>query len=167
MEDLEIIRSVMDQHKVLADQIYSVGVSLSDKDALLRLERAQAELAVNFRRPLSERLASLIEHMTVIDQGLRNHYAFEEEKLPPLLGPLLTKALKIEHQDLLSDMQKVMFTIKNTRLEGLSHIDEISQEAIMSSSLRDLQSKKLDHQKREEALLLTLQIILEEKAKKL
>ena len=40
MTDLEIIEKVMDQHKVLADQIYYVSNTMSDKDALTRLEKA-------------------------------------------------------------------------------------------------------------------------------
>jgi hypothetical protein len=165
MDDLEIIRSVMDQHKVLADQIDKVNASMSDKDALLRLEKAQAELAVDFRQPLNVRQRSLIEMLKTMAQGLKKHYDFEEEKLPPLLGTLLMEALIIEHRDLLSEMQKAISTIDRINLKGMSHIDEDSQEAIMNQSLSNLRNKKLDHQKREEATLLTLQYILEEKAK--
>lgn len=164
MEDLEIIRRVMEQHKVLQGQIDSVGQAMSDKDALLRLDRAQADLAVDFRRPLNERRSGLIASLTIVEQGLKKHYDFEEEMLPPLLGKLLTEALIIEHKDLISEMQKVISTINSANLEKLSHIDEVSQEAIMNASLIALRDKKTDHQKREEALLLTLQYICEEKA---
>jgi hypothetical protein len=99
-------------------------------------------------------------------RGLKNHYDFEEELLPPLLGQLLTEALKIEHTDLMSTMQKTILTISETNVKGLNHIDETSAEAIMNESLITLRNKKLDHQKREEAVLLTLKIICEEKAKK-
>jgi hypothetical protein len=165
MEDLEIIRSVMDQHKVLLDQIDSVNQSMSDKDALIRLEKAQAELAVDFRQPLTARHYNLIESLKAVERGLKRHYDFEEEKLPRLLGPLLTEALIIEHKDLMSEMQKVISAVSNVNLKGLSHVDEMHQEAIMSETLTALRNKKLDHQKREEAALLTLQYICEEKAK--
>lgn len=167
MDNLEIIRQVLAQHKVIFGQLKSTGESVSDMEALLRLETARADLTLGFQHTLSEKRDQLEKIISPLDRGLRKHYAFEEEMLPPLLGPALTEALKTEHRDLLSEMQKMIFMLNNTRLEGLSHLDEISQEAIMSNSLRNLQGQKLDHQKREEALLLTLQLILEEKAKKL
>ena len=109
MNDLEIIQSVMDQHKVLLDQIDSLSQTMSDKDALALLERAQKQLAVDFRRTLITRQRDLVETLKTIADGLKKHYAFEEEKLPPLLGSLLTEALIIEHKDLLSEMQKAIY----------------------------------------------------------
>jgi hypothetical protein len=167
MEDLEIINKVMDQHKVLLGQINSISETMSDKDALLQLDKAQAELSVNFRRSLAERRASLVESLNAIEKGLKNHYDFEEEMLPPLLGKLLIEALTIEHKNLIAQMQKVISKIGKIKLEGLNHESEISQEAIMRKLLNTLRDKKLDHQKREEAILLTLQSICQEKAKRL
>jgi hypothetical protein len=63
-------------------------------------------------------------------------------------------------------MQKVISKIAKIKLEGLNHESEISQEAIISQLLITLRDKKLDHQKREEAILLTLQNICKEKAKR-
>lgn len=165
MEDLEIIRKIMDQHKVLADQINFTTMTLSDKDALLVLEKAQADLAVDFRRSLKARRDLVIESLTLAEKGLKNHYDFEEQMLPPLLGQLLTQGLIIEHKDLMAEMRRVISLIGNIDLKGLSRADEITQEAIMSESLSALRSKKSDHQKREEAMLQTLLYICEEKAK--
>jgi hypothetical protein len=60
----------------------------------------------------------------------------------------------------------VISKIGKIKLEGLNHQSEISQEANMSKLLNTLRDKKLDHQKREEAILLTLQNICEEKTKR-
>lgn len=165
MEDLEIITKVMDQHKVLSDQINSASETMSDKDALLRLDNAQAELSVNFRRPLVERRDSLIESLSAVQKGLENHYAFEEQMLPPLLGQFLTEALITEHKSLIAGMQKTISTISKINLKSLSHQDEIDQEAIMNKLLNTLRADKLDHQKREEAILQTLQYICSVKSK--
>jgi hypothetical protein len=48
MEDLEIIRKVMDQHILVVDQLNSISTTMSDKDALYIVEKAQADLAVGF-----------------------------------------------------------------------------------------------------------------------
>lgn len=166
MRDLEIITKVMDQHKVLSGQINSVTETMSDKDALLRLEKAQKDLSVDFRCTLAERHTSLLESLSRVKKGLENHYAFEEEMLPPLLGQLLTEALIIEHKNLIAEMQKVISTIGKINLKGLTHQGEINQEVTMSKSLSTLRDDKLDHQKREEAILLTLQYICQEKSKR-
>ena len=157
----------MDQHKLVLDQLNSMSTTMSDKDALYIVEKAQADLAVDFRRPLSDRKITVVESLTAMARGLKNHYNFEEDLLPPLLGQLLTEALKIEHKELMSEMQKTISTVSEINVKGLNHIDETSVEAIMNESLLALRNKKLDHQKREEAVLLTLLIICEEKAKKL
>jgi hypothetical protein len=161
MEDQEIIHRVLDQHMVLQDQINFVSATMSDKDALLRLEKAQAELAVDFRRPLNERRTHLLESLKIVAHGMENHYTFEEEMLPPLLGKLLTEALIIEHSSLKLEMQKLIIAITDIDLKGLSLVDEISQEDIMNGLLRELRNKKLDHQKREDAVLATLERIID------
>ena len=166
MEDLDIITKVMEQHKVLLNQINSVSETMSDKDALFLMDKAQTELSVNFRSSLKERRASLIESLNTIEKGLKNHYDFEEEMLPPLLGKLLTEAMIIEHKNLIAEMRKVISKIGKIKLEGLNHESEINQEAIMSKLLNTLRDKKLDHQRREEAILLTLQKICEEKTER-
>ena len=164
MDDLEIIRMVMDQHRVLAQQIDSASATMSDKDAVLRLERAQRDLTTNLRRPLMERRAHLIEALDMIAKGLESHYSFEERTLPPLLGELLMNALTMEHKDLTGQMRDVISAVGRIDLKKLDHDGEISRESEMSLLLGKLRDKKLDHQKREEAILLTLQRIYEEKA---
>lgn len=166
MKDLEIITRVMEQHKVILDRIASTSMSMSDKDALLRIEAAETELAVGFRSPLAERREALIKSLAAIENGLKKHYEFEEEMLPPLLGRLLTEALVIEHKSLVAQMEDVVSRIGKINLKGLNRAAEISQEATMSELLNNLRDKKLDHQKREDATLLTLRYICEEKAKR-
>jgi hypothetical protein len=161
MEDLEIITKVMEQHKVLLNQINSVAEVMSDKDALFLLEKTQTELSVNFRLSLEERRASLIDSLNTIEKGLKKHYDFEEEMLPPLLGKLLNEALVNEHKNLRTEMQKVIEKISKIKVKGLNHDNEITQEASMNKLLYGLREKKLDHQKREEAILITLQNICE------
>ena len=72
----------------------------------------------------------------------------------------------IEHKNLIAEMRKVISKIGKIKLEGLNHESEINQEAIMSKLLNTLRDKKLDHQRREEAILLTLQKICEEKTER-
>jgi hypothetical protein len=165
MEYLEIIQRVMDQHKVVLGQFDSISATMSDRDALFRMEKAQAEMVVDFKRTLGEKRSSLIELLATVDRGLKNHYAFEEEMLPPLLGKLLTEALVIEHKNLTSEMKELISIINDAKLKDLSYGEEMSQDAITGGMMRKLRDNKLDHLTREEAILSTLQRLLEEQAR--
>jgi hypothetical protein len=165
MEFLEIIQKVMDQHKVFVNQFEAVSTVMSDKDALLVMEKAQTDLGVDFRHKLEEKRSSLLTMLKVVESGLKNHYAFEEQMLPPLLGPLLTEGLILEHKKLTSEMSDLIATVGRSDTSPPSYIEEIGQEAILSGILNKFHGAKLDHLKREEALLVTLQIICAEKAK--
>ena len=59
------------------------------------------------------------------------------------------------------EMQKLIIAITDIDLKGLSLVDERSQEDIMNGLLRELRNKKLDHQKREDAVLATLERIID------
>ena len=59
------------------------------------------------------------------------------------------------------EMQKLIIAITDIDLKGLSLVDERSQEDIMNGLLRELRNKKLDHQKREDAVLATLEGIID------
>jgi hypothetical protein len=161
MDNLEIIKAVLTQHKVIFGQLKSAHESVNDMEALLRLEKARADLTLNVRQTLSQKRDQLEKIMTPLDQGLRKHYAFEEEHLPPLLGRVLTEALFFEHKQLLSEMEQTSSLIFGIKVEGLTRAKEMEKESLIYERLDNLRRNKLDHLNREEAVLLTLQNVLE------
>jgi hypothetical protein len=165
MEDLEIITKVMDQHELLQEHLGSVSSIMSDRLALSLIEEAKDELGVNWRLSLSQRRDYLIASLLTVEQGMKSHYEFEEEVLPPLYGELLTQALILEHRGLIDSMRETIEAISALSLEELNHKEELEREALISTKLGVLRDRKLDHQRREEAVLVTLRRILEEQAK--
>ncbi len=62
-------------------------------------------------------------------------------------------------------MRETVAAISALNLEELNRQEELEREALISTKLGVLRDKKLDHQRREEAVLITLRRILEEQAK--
>ena len=165
MDNLEIIQQVLAQHQVIMGQLKSAGDTVSDMEALLRLETARTDLTMGFQQTLAEKQRQLEKMIEPIDQGLRKHYAFEEEMLPPLLGPILTEALIFEHKQLLLLMEQTTTFVKGIGVQGLIRAEEMKNESLIYDRLDNLRRHKLDHLNREEAVLLTLQNVIEVKAK--
>ncbi len=58
--------------------------------------------------------------MSYLDEGLRTHWAHEEELLPQLVGKPLTEAIRIEHNDILKQLKEInFFLVKSTPQEFL------------------------------------------------
>jgi hypothetical protein len=161
MNNLEIIITVLAQHKVIFGQLESAQESMNDMEALLRLEKARTDLTVNVRQTLAQKRDKLESIISPLDQGLRKHYAFEEEYLPPLLGRVLTEALFFEHKQLLFQMEQANSFILGINVSGLTRVEEMNKESLIYGQLDNLRRNKLDHLNREEAVLLTLQNIVE------
>jgi Hemerythrin HHE cation binding domain len=156
MEATEIISAVMAQHKVIVSQIDTTGDAVGDLAAVLRLERARGDLTSSFRQTLDQKLSRLQQVIAPLDRGLRNHYRFEEDVLPPLLGRVLTLALFSEHKQLLRLMDQATSLIATVKGADLTRDEQMSKESAIYSCLDELRGAKLDHLTREEAILVTL-----------
>jgi hypothetical protein len=165
MDDLEIIRQVLAQHKVIFGQLESASESVSDMEALLKLEKARADLNLGYQKTLTEKRAEIERIIAPIDRGLRKHYSFEEEVLPPMLGRVLTKALISEHKHLLFQMEQMISLLTEINAEGLTQSQALGKESLIYERLDNLRRNKMDHLNREEAILLTLQNVIELKTK--
>jgi len=109
------------------------------------------------RQTLDQKLSRLQEVIAPLDRGLRNHYRFEEDVLPPLLGRVLTQALFFEHEQLLLLMDQAASLIAAAKGVDLAHDEQMSKESAIYDCLDELRGAKLDHLTREEAILVTLQ----------
>ena len=57
--------------------------------------------------------------MRALNEGLNNHFTYEEEVLPPLLGELFIRTLILEHQNIKKDSNDTQQIVDNIKLEGL------------------------------------------------
>ena len=164
MEDyLAIIRRVIEEHQTIKGHIKLVGDSISDREALTSLERARTDWIPGRPELLAETQKKLQQAISFLDEGLKNHFAFEGKALPPLLGELFMRALVLEHQEIRKEIDKAKSIATETKLEGLSREELLSRESHIQQTIGSVCQLVEEHATKEEIILEMLQRALEEK----
>lgn len=152
MEQREIIRKIIDEHRKIKEHLRLIGDTISDREALVGLDKARSTLTPGQLDRLGEMQEGLQRVFRVLDEGLRNHFALEESSLVSLLGAPLMTALEFEHQEVKQSMEQVRGTIY-TKLDGLSRKELIEAEGHMYHALSHLRQSIEGHSSREEVIL--------------
>jgi len=166
MDEFALLRriiKVLDEHENIRNHVKLVGDSLSDYEARGSMKKAQKDWLPESSGHETEELEHLRETFLVLEQGLQNHFTFEEELLPPLLGESLTRALLIEHGRIRENIRKTKSMVTTMAVEGLSREEFISRDSELRQSMEDLRSLLDSHALREDAILSMLKTVLEEK----
>ena len=162
-DNLAIIRRVTEEHQTIRSHIKLVGDSLTDQEVLTALGRARPDWIPGRLEILSEKQNKLQQTMSFLDEGLKNHFAFEEKVLSPLLGELFMRALTIEHGEIKKQIDEAKSIVADTRLEGLSREELLSKEALIQQMIDNVCQLVEGHAAREEVILDMVQRVLEEK----
>ena len=164
MEDyLAIIRRVIEEHQNIRGHVKLVGDSISDEEALTSLERARADWVPGKPELLAEMQKKLQQAISFLDEGLKNHFAFEGKALPPLLGELFMRAIILDHQEIMKEIDEAKSIAAETRLEGLSREELLSKESHIQQTISNICRLVEEHATKEEIILEMLQRALEEK----
>lgn len=163
MEDnLVIINQIIEQHQTIKGHVKLVGDSVTDEEALLALGKTLPEWIPGQLEVLAEKQKKLQQAMSFLDEGLKNHFAYEEKVLPPLLGELFMRALLIEHREIRKEMDDAKSIVADTKLEGLSREDLLDKESHIQQVIGSMCRAIEEHATREETILEMLQKALEE-----
>lgn len=163
MQDkLAIIRRIIDEHQTIKGHLKLVGDSVSDQEALAALQKAHADFIPGRLEVMSEKQKKLQQTMSTLEEGLKNHFAFEEKALPPLLGELLMQALVLEHREIKNEIDEAKSTVESIKLEGLSREKLISKESHMQQMIDNICQLVEEHATKEEAILEMVQRALED-----
>jgi len=164
MQDkLAIIRRIIDEHQTIKGHLKLVGDSVSDQEALAALQKAHADFIPGRLEVVSEKQRKLQQTMSALEEGLKNHFAFEEKALPPLLGKLLMQALVLEHREIKNEIDEAKSTVESIKLEGLSREKLIAKESHMQQMIDSICQLVEEHATREEVVLEMLQRGLEDR----
>lgn len=164
MQDkLAIIKRIIDEHQTIKGHVKLVGDSVSDEEALAALQKAHADFIPGRLEVMSEKQKKLQQTMSALDEGLKNHFAFEEKALPPLLGELLMQALILEHREIKNEIDEAKSTVESIKLEGLSREELLSKESHIQQMVGGICQLVEEHATKEEAILEMVQRALEEK----
>jgi len=165
MEDnLAVINRIIEWHQAIMGYVKLVGDSISDQEALSALEKIRPDWIPGRPDILAEKQKKLKQVMGFVDEGLKNHFAYEEEVLPPLLGKLFMGALILEHQEIRKEIDEAKQIVADIKLEGLSRDELMSTESRIQQVINSICNLFEEHATKEEIILGMLQRVLEEKA---
>lgn len=163
---LRRINRVFDEHRVIRKHVKLVGDSVPDKEALNELRKTRTDWPPGQSDVLAEKLEKLQQTLSFLDEGLKNHFVFEGENLPPLCGDLLMRAILLEHAEIEKKIAEAKSTVANFTLEGLNKEELASQGSQVQQMIGSLLSLVEEHATKEETVLKMMQRVLEEKAEK-
>ena len=158
-----IINNTIDEHHNIRGHVKLMGETVADLEALLALQTERLEWDVGSPEKMSEKQSELQQKLSFLDEGLKNHFAFEEKALPPLLGEMLMRALILEHRGIKSQIEEAKNMVANTRLEGLSQEELLSKKSEVKQAIDSILQLVEEHAAKEEAILKMAKMALEDK----
>lgn len=165
MEDnLAVINRIIEWHEAIRGQVKLVGDSISDQEALSALEKTRPDWIPGRPEILAEKQKKLQQVMSFLDEGLKNHFAYEEEVLPPLLGELFMRALILDHQEIRKEIDDAKSVVAEIKLEGLSREESLAKESHIQQVIDSIRQLVEEHATKEEAILEMLRRALEKKS---
>lgn len=162
-DKLAIINRVIEEHQKVRKYVKLVGDSVTDREALASLQKARTDWVPGRLEILSEKQKKLQQTVIALDEGLKNHFDYEEKYLPPILGELFMQALLIEHREINKGLNDAKITVTDTKLEGLSREQCLVEESTLQEVINNLCQAIEEHAHREEIILEMLQKALQEK----
>lgn len=160
-DELDIIKRIIAEHRTTREHIKLTGDSVTDREALAVLQESRADFIPGRAEAIAETHTRLLQSICSLEEGLSNHFNFEEKALPPLLGEKLARALVLEHRDIKEAIQNAKDTVAVTSLEGLEREALLEQEARIHNTIDNVISLIEKHAYREEAILEMLRRSLE------
>jgi len=153
MESAEIIKKIMEEHLSIKSHMKLVGDTVSDYEALTTLARESADWIPGKSDELAKKQDKLKQTLGYLDEGLKNHFAFEEELLPTLLGELLMRALAAEHQKIRKEIDRAKSLMQGTELQGLDRDELLLKQVKIKQVISNIGKLLEDHSGKEEVLL--------------
>lgn len=163
MEDkLAVINRIIEWHQTIREHVRLVGDSLTDWEALLDLENIRQEWIPGQLEVPDEKQKKLQQAVRALEEGLQNHFAYEEQVLPPLLGELFMRALILDHQEIKREISRAKALADGVKLDRLSRGESLLKESGVQQTIGGLCQMIEEHASREETVLEMLRRALQE-----
>lgn len=156
------VEELIAEHRSIRDSVKLVGDSVSDQEALNSLRSAGSDWVPGRLEFLSQKQSRLKQTLNYLEEGLQNHFAREEEVLPPVLGEFLMRALRLEHQEIVETIDRARSVAVDTKLEGMSQEALESQDAEIRQTVDGLCRMIEGHADKEDLMLETVKVALDE-----
>jgi hypothetical protein len=149
-ERMPTIEGLMNEHSAIRGQMELVRDLIREWDQLLNPQENTLKSAEKLSVVTAKR-RSLVQAIGYLEDGLKNHHSHEERVMPPLVGDLLWKAIRLEHDEMLESVDVIDSLLVNTSIE--SFIDKGCQ---IVQSIDDLVRVISSHSIREDEILYFL-----------
>jgi hemerythrin len=164
-DKLALIKQITAEHQGIKGHVKLAGDTVADGEALKALEKLRLDWVPGQLNILTERRHKLEQVINLLDEGLTNHFALEENVYPELLGDTFTRALMMDHEEIRREIAEAKSLVNNDGLEGLSREDLLARESDVQQAIDGICHIIEEHAAREEILLEMVQKVLREQGK--
>jgi hypothetical protein len=161
-DPLAVVTRVISEHHAIRGHVKLAGDTVNDIEALFTLQRTQSGWSQASIATLIEKRDQLLQAISFLEEGLRNHFDFEEKALLPLFGKLLTKAILHEHHKISRQIRSAKTTLADIKLEGLGQRELLSTRSVIQGNINRLCQTVEEHAQHEETILNMMKKALEE-----
>ena len=158
---LAVITRVIAEHHTIRGHVKLAGDAVNDIEALFTLQRTQSGWSQTSITGLIDKQRQLLQTLNFLEEGLKNHFGFEEKALPPLFGDLLMKALLYAHRQISKQIDGVKTSLANVKLEGLDQHELLSKRSVIQQDINNLLQAVEEHAHHEEIILNMIKKALE------
>ena len=151
-----IINKIIEEHHKIRDNIKLAGDSLNDVEASFTLSKAYSTWTQSAVGELAVKKDHLIRALSALEEGLNNHFGYEENFLPPLFGELLMKALLHEHHVVRRKIENTRKIIAELQLDSQDTQQLLSRKTAVQESVNHLLQAIEEHAGHEEIVLLMI-----------
>ena len=149
------IRAIIDEHDSIEEQIRQAVRSIEDwqitlESTIIGGEELQVE-------SLSGKQWSLVQAIDSLEQGMLGHYRREEDELIEFIGPVISKALRIQHREILDRLRIVRLLLTDTDLRSLNMTELAAKYPNVKKELEDTYRVIGEHGRAED---ITLRLVL-------
>jgi hypothetical protein len=102
---------------------------------------------------LNQKKTNLQKTMALLQEGLNNHFGYEEKYLPDILGKLLMQALLLDHEIIKNELARIDKQVAETNIENLDRNAILTTELQLQETIKTLSKMIENHAQREEVVL--------------
>jgi len=152
-EHLAKIKEILEEHRTIRGGVKLMGDSVSDQEALASLKSMSSDWTPGRLELMLEKQRKLEQTMSFLEEGLRNHFAKEQDTLPAVLGEFLMRSLLLEHQKIFEKIDEVRLVATESKLEGLTEAELESKDSEIKQKISDFSRLIEEHADKEELML--------------
>ena len=161
-DSLAEIKEIIAEHQSVRSNVKLVGDSVSDQEALNSLKSTRSDWVPGQLELLAEKRRNLGQTVSLLDAGLKTHFAREEAVLPSFLGDFLMQALLLEHEEIKKAISEARLAAGGGGPESPSQAEFASLDAEIQRVVASLSRLIETHADKEDMMLEMVQRTLDE-----